>query len=501
MPSPALLIAILVGLVNPPSNDAPAAPALPREFRAAWVATVDNIDWPSRPGLAPEAQRSEALAILDRARQTGLNAVVLQVRASADAFYDSPLEPWSSYLTGRQGVAPSPGYDPLTFWVEEAHRRGLLIHAWFNPFRARVAGARYQESDKHISKTRPDLVRKYGTMLWLDPGEPEAREITLKVVLDIVRRYDVDGVHIDDYFYPYPIADPAHPGKELEFPDETSWAKAQASGVSLNRADWRRDNINRLIERIATEIKLVKPRVLFGISPFGIPRPGLPAGVKGFDQYDKLSADAVLWLDRGWADYFSPQLYWKGDAPGQPFQPLLDYWIQVNSRHRHIWPGLSISRVREGNNGYDPAEILRQIALIRATPGSTGHVLFSFKSLPANRLKLTDKLRDGPYQTPALTPTSPWIDTKAPAQPTVSAATVNHNQDQTIIEVQPGHGAPAFLWTIQGKIGDHWTLTVHPATDRRLNLPGGFDKISISAVDRLGNTSEPVEVVPVRRVE
>ena len=375
------------------------------------------------------------MAILDLARKTGLNAVVLQVRASADAFYDSPFEPWSAYLGGRQGVAPEPRYDPLAFWVEAAHRRGLLLHAWLNPFRVRVSGAKYDESDQHVSKTRPDLVRKYGESLWLDPGEPDARDITLQVVGDIVRRYDVDGIHIDDYFYPYPIADPARPGKELDFPDEPSWSKARASGVTLTRADWRRDNINRTIEQMASAIKAVKPRVLFGISPFGIPRPGQPTGVKGLDQYDKLYADAVLWIDRGWADYFSPQLYWKVEAPGQPFQPLLDYWIKVNSKNRHIWPGLSISRVREG--GYDPAEILRQVAIIRQTPGSTGHVLFSFKSLQTNRLKLTDKLRDGPYQTPALVPASPWLAGPAPAAPS-ALATIDHNQAQTTVEIRPG---------------------------------------------------------------
>jgi uncharacterized lipoprotein YddW (UPF0748 family) len=495
MPSTSLWIATLITLANPPAHKAGAPTPPPREFRAAWVATVGNIDWPSRPGLAPDVQRREALAILDLASKTGLNAVVLQVRASADAFYDSPLEPWSAYLSGRQGVAPEPRYDPLAFWVEEAHRRGLLLHAWFNPFRVRVAGARYDESDKHISNTRPDLVRKYGGLLWLDPGEPEAREITLRVVMDIVRRYDVDGVHIDDYFYPYPIADPKQPGKELDFPDEPSWAKAQASGLTLNRADWRRDNINRLIEQLATSIKAAKPNVLFGISPFGIPRPGQPSGVKGFDQYDKLYADAVLWLDQGWCDYFSPQLYWKVDAPGQPFQPLLDYWIKVNTKHRHIWPGLSISRVREG--GYDPAEILRQLAIIRQTPGSTGNVFFSFKALQSNRLKLTDKLREGPYRTPALVPATPWLGVKAPARPTASAA-IDRDNDKTTIEVRPGDGEPPFLWAIQARKGDQWTFSVHPALEAKLTLAGQVDALAISAIDRLGNASEAVEVSLVR---
>ena len=490
-----LLIAGLMICPTGPSTRAADAPPIPREFRAAWVATVGNIDWPSRSGLDPEAQRREAVEILGLASKTGLNAVVLQIRASADAFYDSPIEPWSAYVSGKQGVAPEPRYDPLAFWVEEAHRRGLLLHAWFNPFRARVAGAKYEESPGHISKSRPDLVRRYGEMLWLDPGEPDAREITLKVVLDLVRRYDVDGVHIDDYFYPYPIPDPAHPGQELDFPDGPSWAKAQASGVTLSRGDWRRDNINRLIEQVAKGIKAEKPHVLFGISPFGIPRPGLPAGVKGFDQYDKLYADALLWLDNGWADYFSPQLYWKVDAPGQPFRPLLDYWVNANSKKRHLWPGLSISRVREGERGYDPSEILRQIDLTRGNPGSTGNVFFSFKALQANRLKLTDKLRDGPYRTPAIVPASPWIASKPPGKPTVEIKP-DPSKNQSVISIRPTEGPPPFLWAIQSRKAGAWSLEIHPGRLDRLELPGQPDALVVSAVDRLGNPSDPTEVSP-----
>ena len=488
------LLAGLAMFANYPPEATPPAP--PREFRAAWVATVGNIDWPSRPGLEPEAQRREAVAILDLAAGTGLNAVVLQVRASADAFHDSPIEPWSAYLTARQGAPPEPRYDPLAFWCDEAHRRGLLLHAWFNPFRARVQGARYEESPGHISKTRPDLVRRYGEMLWLDPGEPEARAITLKVVLDVVRRYDVDGVHIDDYFYPYPIPDPAHPGKELDFPDEPSWAKAQASGVTLTRADWRRDNINRLIEQIYRSIKAEKPAVLFGISPFGIPRPGQPAGVKGFDQYDKLYADAVLWLDRGWCDYFSPQLYWKVEAPGQPFKPLLDHWIGVNARKRHIWPGLSIGRVRAGERGYAPEEILRQVAITRETPGSTGNVFFSFKAFQANRLMIADRLRDGPYRTPALVPASPWLGSKPPGRPIVEARA---EKDEDVVSIRPGEGPSPFLWSVQVRRHDEWSVSVHPAGERRLTFKGdkkGLQVVAVSGVDRLGNASEPVVVEP-----
>ena len=482
-----------------PVQAQPEAPSLPREFRAAWVATVGNIDWPSRPGLNAEDQKREALRILDLAHEAGLNCVILQVRTAADALYNSPLEPWSAYLSGQQGVPPSPAYDPLEFWVDQAHRRGLLLHAWINPFRARIAGAKYQESPSHVSKTRPDLVRNYGASLWLDPGEPEARDQTLKVVLDIVKRYDVDGIHIDDYFYPYPIADPATPGKEVDFPDEASWQKARGSGVTLARDDWRRDNISRLVEQLARSIKAEKPQVLFGISPFGIARPGQPPVARGFDQYARLYADTVRWLQQGWADYYSPQLYWKVEAPGQPFQPLLDYWVSVNPQKRHIWPGLSISRVRQG--GYDPSEILRQVALTRQTPGASGNVLFSFKALAANPLKLTDRIKAELYPQPALIPTTPWIKAEPPGQPTVTAATVDFDHERLTVEVQPGQGTAPFLWALQLKQNDRWTFHTRPGTLNRLTIDVEADLVVVSAVDRLGNVSKPVAIKPKQRVE
>ena len=346
-----LVIALVVGLVGPAAAADPTPPAWPREFRAAWVATVNNIDWPSRPGLSTADQQREARAILDLARSTGLNAVIFQARTAADALYDSAIEPWSAYLSGKQGDAPDPAYDPLAFWVAEAHARGLLLHAWINPFRARIAGAKYAEVPSHVAPTRPDLVRPYGNALWLDPGEPEARALTLRVVADLARRYDVDGIHVDDYFYPYPIPDPNHPGQEVPFPDDASWSRAQATGVTSSRGDWRRSNVNALIEAMAATVRVERPQALFGISPFGIARPGSPAGVIGFDQYNKLAADAVLWFRQGWCDYLAPQLYWKVDAPGQPFRPLLDHWASVNDRGRHLWPGLSVSPRRRRTEG------------------------------------------------------------------------------------------------------------------------------------------------------
>jgi len=284
----------------------PPPPA--REFRGAWIATVANIDWPSKPGLGVAEQKAELIALLDRAAQLKLNAIIFQVRPACDAMYVSPLEPWSEYLTGAMGRAPQPFYDPLAFAIGEAHRRGLELHAWFNPFRALHPRARSPVAPNHISRTHPGWVRKYGDQLWLDPGEPAARDYVLSVVMDVVRRYDVDGVQFDDYFYPDPEKDTA--GRELVFPDDATWRKFGLPGGFLSRDDWRRANVNQFIQRVYQSIKAVKPRVKFGVSPKGIWRPGYPQQIRGMDAYAKIYADSRKWLANGWLDYFSPELYW-----------------------------------------------------------------------------------------------------------------------------------------------------------------------------------------------
>jgi uncharacterized lipoprotein YddW (UPF0748 family) len=278
------------------------------------VATVANIDWPSRPGLPAAAQQAEALALLDRARAIGLNAIVLQVRPAADALYVSALEPWSEVLSGTQGRPPEPPYDPLAFWVDEAHRRGLQLHAWFNPYRARHGRARGALAAMHIATRRPELVRRYDGLLWLDPGEPDAAAHTLAVVADVLRRYDIDGVHIDDYFYPYPAAD-------QPFPDDAPWLRYLKAGGTLARDDWRRDHVDRLVLALWQTVRTTRPQALLGISPFGLGRPEWrPPGIEGFSQYHRLYADVERWLAEGWLDYLAPQLYWPIARPAQSFR-------------------------------------------------------------------------------------------------------------------------------------------------------------------------------------
>jgi len=393
-----------------PPAEPPAPPAKPpaREFRAAWVATVANIDWPSRKALSSAEQIVEIHALLDRAAALGLNTIILQVRTSADALYPSALEPWSEYLSGTQGQAPEPFYDPLATWVSEAHARGLELHAWFNPYRARQSQARSAAAAGHLSQTRPDWVKRYGDQLWIDPGEPAAAAHTLAVVRDVLQRYDVDGIHIDDYFYPYPVQDGNK--QELDFPDEPSWQRhGQASGLS--RADWRRDNVDRLVQQLYQLVREAgKPWVKLGISPFGLPRPDLrPAGIAGFSQYDKLYADVERWLREGWLDYLAPQLYWPRAQTAQAFEVLLDYWHGQNPLGRHIYPGLFTSRITDKADSWPVDEILGQIALTRARAPGSGHAHFSMVALAQNRRGLADALLAGPYAEPALPPAMPWL--------------------------------------------------------------------------------------------
>jgi uncharacterized lipoprotein YddW (UPF0748 family) len=482
------IVACLLTLFASPLP-AQEAPPPPREFRAVWVATVANIDWPSRPGLPVERQKAEAVAILDQAKTMNLNAVILQVRPATDALYASELEPWSYYLTGEQGRAPEPAYDPLTFWVEEAHRRGLQLHAWFNPFRARQKGAPETLAPNHVSKSHPDWIKSYGGMLWMDPGVPEARRHTLDVILDVVRRYDVDGIHFDDYFYPYPVADPDHKGQQLDFPDDPAWQAYRKSGGELERADWRRENINALVQELYESIKAEKPHVQFGISPFGLPGPGRPAGIVGFNQYDQLYADAEKWLREGWCDYFTPQLYWNIASKGQPFEPLLRFWVGENARGRHIWPGTSVSRV--GSEGYPPEEFSNQVKVVRQTEGADGIVLFSDRPLMANKEGIATHLSQTVFREPALVSPSPWLDHEAPGRPRIEQAIGSGRGHQ--IEVFPGSGEPPFLWAVRRKAEGGWTFDVFPATKETLVLAIEGETV-VWAVDRLGNASEPATV-------
>ena len=469
-------------------------PPIRREFRGVWIASVQNIDWPSQPGLSTQEQKDELVGMLDRAVALRLNAIILQVRPAADAMYASPYEPWSEYLTGRMGRAPSPWYDPLEFAVTEAHKRGLELHAWFNPYRARHPSARSAPSADHISRTHPELVKKYGSMLWMDPGEPEVREQTIRVVLDVVQRYDIDGVHIDDYFYPYKEKD--RRGRIIEFPDGTSWRKYVRSGGRLQRDDWRRANVDSLIHQVYVRIKGAKPWVKFGISPFGVWRPGNPPGIGGFDSYAELYGDSRKWILNGWADYFTPQLYWPTTRDDLSYAVLLRWWVEQNAKGRHVWPGNYLDKVTGTATGWPAQEMLDQVSLTRAQQGATGNVYFSMRSFMFGRDGLPEKLVAGPYASKTLVPASPWLDSIPPLSPIVRVAR-DAVTGATNVSLQPQGAEPTSLWLVRTRVGADWTTEILSGLQRFYTIPRivgaiAADELVVSAVDRSGNESAPV---------
>lgn len=382
------------------------------EFRGVWVATVNNIDWPSKPGLTVEQQKAEAITLLDLMKKNGMNAVIFQVRPTADAFYYSELEPWSRYLTGTPGK--NPGYDPLQFWIEEAHKRQMELHAWFNPYRV-TQKADEPLAASHIAFKYPDWIIQYGGKLYFNPALDETRQFIAAVVQDVVARYDVDAIHMDDYFYPYPVAGEA-------FPDAVEFAANPRGFVDIT--DWRRDNVDKTIELISRTIKATKPWVKFGISPFGVwrnidkdPRGSMTRA--GVSNYDDLYADILKWLENGWIDYVTPQLYWQIGHPAADFTTLSNWWSK-NSFSRDVYLGHALYKI-EANASIpewkDPNEMPRQIEITRANDGLRGSVFYSAVHLKRDLLGLQTKLQQQLYSYPSLTPTMPWIDYTAPQTP------------------------------------------------------------------------------------
>ncbi len=475
---PAMLFA--AGEVYVPATVTPPPP--PREFRGAWLVTVANKDWPSKPGLPVAVQKAELAALLDRAVQLKLNAIIFQVRPSSDAVYASALEPWSEYLTGTMGRAPQPFYDPLAFAVEEAHRRGLELHAWFNPFRALHPLGKSAVAPGHISRTHPELVRRYGDQSWLDPGDPSVRAHVLAVVMDVVKRYDVDGVQFDDYFYPYPEKDAA--GRDLEFPDAGTWQRFGLSRGIANRDDWRRANINQFIQSVYQSIKTVKPWVKFGISPFGIWRPMNPPQIRGMDAYARIYADSRLWLINGWLDYFAPQLYWATVPKEQSFPVLLNWWAQQNVKGRQLWPGLNAANVGEK---WGPEEIARQISVIRNQSGAGGEIFYHLRSLTDNH-GLTEVIRAACPQA-ALVPASPRLNSVPPAPPRL---TVVDDKPSGLSIVWESAGESARRWVFQYRTNEVWTTEILPAPQTRWTFENAKpDWVAVTAVDRSGNLGSP----------
>ncbi len=478
-PALAVFAALVLGPTAPAADPAPPPP-LAREFRGVWVATVANIDWPSKPGLPADAQKAEFVALLDVFQKLNFNAVVLQVRPMADSFYPSKLEPWSVFLTGESGK--DPGYDPLAFAISESHKRGMELHAWFNPYRCGAPSVKSEPAASHMVKARPDLAKQYGKHVWLNPTHPDVQKHSLAVVADAVARYDLDGVHMDDYFYPYPEKDAA--GKEIPFPDDDTWAAYRQADGHLDRDDWRRQAVSAFVAEMYKQTKAAKPHVKVGISPFGIWRPGHPEGIAGFDQYGKLYADAKLWLNKGWVDYATPQLYWPVKQEKQSYPRLLAWWANENTQARHLWPGNYTGRAVPAN-GWPASEVAEQIAVTRAQKGAGGNVHFSARPL-AGSAKVTKVLGEA-YPAPALVPASPWLSAAKPGKPGVAPA-------------GPGTfalvgDAATHLFAVQTLVNGAWRTHVVPADPAThaatLTLPGDPDRLVVTPVSRTGVAGDP----------
>ncbi|UMB62035.1 family 10 glycosylhydrolase [Lutibacter sp. A80] len=480
-------------------------PTVEREFRAAWIASVANINWPSKPGLSSEEQKNEVIVLLNVLQKNNLNAAVIQIRPQGDALYKSNLEPWSYYLTGSQGKAPEPYYDPLEFWIEQAHLRGIELHAWLNPYRAHhVSGG--PVTDASIVKKHANLAVHLETgYWWLDPSKQETQDHSYNVVMDIVKRYNIDGIHFDDYFYPYPEYN-----NNKDFPDDESWNLYTQNGGKLSRADWRRDNVNKFIKRVYKGIKKEKASVKFGISPFGFWRPHYPASVTvGFDQYNALYADAKLWLNKGWVDYYTPQLYWPINRIELSFPVLLNWWNNENYKNRHIWPGMSIGRLK-GESAID--ETFNQIMITRGMISEApGQVLWNIKPLITSP-ELAAAILDGPYKKQALTPKYPWLNKKTPLTPSVNTTVEN---DTVSVRWNHKNKDEIAHWIVYTKYGTVWSYAIYGSLIESINIPlkitdkkdlavsktGGkeliktLNTIAVSAVDKFGNESESVKII------
>lgn len=397
-----------------------------REMRAVWLATVYNIDWPSSDSLTTDVQKEELLEILDLVKQYNMNTVIFQIRPSTDAFYASTLEPWSAWLTGQQGKAPVPFYDPLEFAISECRKRGIDIHVWLNPYRA-VADTATSTAPEHVTNTHPDWFFTYGKTKFFDPGLDETRNYVSNVVSDIVRRYDIDAVHIDDYFYPYRI-------QNIDFPDESSFEKNPRGFTTNQKEEWRRDNVDLIIKQIHDSIRAIKPWVEFGISPFGVWRnkkddPKGSNTMAGVTNYDDLYADILKWQQEGWIDYVVPQLYWHIGFEIADYAELTNWWSH-NTYGTQLYIGQALYRLDRKSKTKQwrtSKQLMKQIENNRSYPLIKGSVYFSAKHLKQNPLNFKKKLHKKYYSFTSLVPENNRLVPIIPGMPKNAFVSVNEN--------------------------------------------------------------------------
>ncbi len=473
-----------------------------REFRAAWVATVANIDWPSKQGLPAIEQQEQFTRMLDELKTLGCNAVIVQIRPASDALYASSMEPWSHYLTGRQGEPPFPFYDPLIFMIDEAHKRNMEFHAWFNPFRALVDSKKNPNPASHVTYKHPDWIISYGGKSYINPGEPEAREYVIKVITDVVKRYDIDAVHLDDYFYPYRIGG-------AEFGDARSYAKY---GRGMTKDDWRRDNVSLFISQLNTDIKHLKPYVKLGVSPFGIWRnatkdPDGSATRGGQTDYDDLYADVMLWMRKGWVDYLLPQLYWEHHNHAAPFEILLPWWNN-HSYGRHVYYGLGLYRMSGSPSGAwaGTNEISSQIRNIRNYT-NTGFSFYSVSCFDKARAPIKDTIAKHYDKYPAIPPAMKWLDSVAPAAPVVKIIT---DRDGALLKWQENNPSKETIRYIVYRFVDNEPVNLE-RSDRIMSVQNKTEfsdndanhhrkcMYVVTALDRLWNESKASNVVTTEK--
>ena len=436
------------------------------EFRGVWIATVDNIDWPTRGNYNTDSQKAEFIKILDIHQRNGINAVVAQVRPATDAFYPSPYEPWSEWLTGKQGRPPFPYYDPLQFMIEETHKRGMEFHAWCNPYRAIFQLGKSSIAPTHITRIHPEWFLDYGDKRYFDPGNKEAQDFVVNVIRDIVSRYAVDAIHFDDYFYPYRIT-----GKE--FPDSKSYAQFNNG---LSKDDWRRSNVDSIISKLSRAIKEENKRCQFGISPFGIWRNqsqdaegSLTQG--GQTNYDDLYADILLWLKKDWIDYVAPQIYFEFNHPRAAFEVLLDWWSK-HSYGKHCYIGLGPYKSGSNAAWKDKTQIPRQIEAILKTENVQGVIYFSSKSLTNNLSGWGDSLRLNYYKEASLPEPMPWLNLDRPLAPFVAnAQLINSNTVKLSAKLSDAETRKVKSLRVYQSAGDSWQFINHYTSELIKELP------------------------------
>lgn len=462
---------------------APPVPATPRETRAAWCATVSRIDWPPQSGVSPSvvaAQKARMIQHLDALADANMNAMYFQVRPAGDAFYDSSIEPWSQWLTGSQNTAAT--WDPLAFAIQEGHARGIEIHAWINPYRVALDHNTSNKALSHVTRQRPDLCVKHSDgRTYLDPGKRDSIDWIKNVIADIVTNYDVDGVVFDDYFYP-----------GTNFADSATYQAYVNGGGTMSLANWRRENVNTLIREVYELVHDIRTTCQFGVGPFGIWRPGNPPGVVGADYYASHYCDSRKWLQEGWVDSLSPQLYWTLGSSGQPFGALIDWWVAQNTS-RHVLASTAVYRVGDstysGWGGTTSAEIVNQVNRTRQASG-VGNVHYSIRWLTDNPKGVRTALKAGPYAKPALRPAATWLDNTPPPTPNASMGAPTGSPSRRLISFSQNPGdEKAKWWVVHTYNGSTWNTVVLPGSATSYSAPGNTQEFAVSAVDRAGNES------------